>query len=129
MKAPIKFGLVLLLSMTLTGVYAQQGQGRNNQDPEASTKQQIEQLKGFVKVNKKEEAKLSEIFLKSNKQRQTQMQAARESGDRSAVREKMQKMNKKRDEEIKKVLGDKRMEKYLAEMAKVRQQRGGQRRS
>jgi len=38
------------------------------------------------------------------------------------------KLNKSRDEELKTVLGEKRMKTYLDEMERIRQERGGQRR-
>jgi hypothetical protein len=112
-------------------VFAQErGQGMRNMDPEAQADQQVKTLKEIVKVDKKEEAKLKEVFLNAAKERTKSMQAMRDSGDREGMREKMTEMNKKRDEEIKKVLGEERMKTYLEELEKRRPQRqGGERRN
>lgn len=132
MKSVMRISLVLLLSLMVTGAFAQQRgqrQGMGNQDPEAQAKQQLEQLQKFVKVDKKEVAKLKDIFLKSAKERQKKMTEMRDTGNREGMRDMMDSLNKTRDVEIKKILGEKRMTKYLAEMEKIRQQRQGQRRS
>jgi len=131
MKSVMRISLVLFLSLFVTGAFAQQrgmGQGMRNQDPEAQTKMQVDQLKKIVKVDKKEEEKVKEIFLKSNKERQEKFSGLRNTGNREEMRAAIDELNKKRDEELKKVLGEKRMEKYLEEIAKLRGQRGGQRR-
>ncbi len=127
----MRIGLILFMSLMVTGAFAQQRgqrQGMGNMDPEAQSKQQLEQLKKIVKIEKKEEAKLSEIFLKSAKERQKKMTEMRDGGDRDGMRDAMDKLNTSRDEELKKVLGEKRMKTYLDELEKLRQDRGGQRR-
>lgn len=127
----LRIGMVILLSVAVNGVFAQErGQGMRNMDPEAQADQQVKTLKEIVKVDKKEEAKLKEVFLNAAKERTKSMQAMRDSGDREGMREKMTEMNKKRDEEIKKVLGEERMKTYLEELEKRRPQRqGGERRN
>lgn len=131
MKSILRIGMVILLSVAVNGVFAQErGQGMRNMDPEAQADQQVKTLKEIVKVDKKEEAKLKEVFLNAAKERTKSMQAMRDSGDREGMREKMTEMNKKRDEEIKKVLGEERMKTYLEELEKRRPQRqGGERRN
>ncbi|MEE4117302.1 MAG: hypothetical protein V2I37_14115 [Marinilabiliaceae bacterium] len=131
MKSMLRIGMVILLSVAVNGVFAQErGQGMRNMDPEAQADQQVKTLKEIVKVDKKEEAKLKEVFLNAAKERTKSMQAMRDSGDREGMREKMTEMNKKRDEEIKKVLGEERMKTYLEELEKRRPQRqGGERRN
>ncbi len=127
----MRIGLVFFMSLMATGVFAQergQRQGMGNMDPEAQAKQQLEQLKKIVKIETKEEAKLSEIFLKSAKDRQKKMTELRDAGDREGMRDAIDKINTARDEELKKVLGEKRMKTYLDELEKLRQDRGGQRR-
>ncbi len=52
----------------------------------------------------------------------------RDSGNREGMREKMTEMNKKQNEALKKILGEKRMDKYTKEMEKRRAERGGGRR-
>ena len=129
MKSVMRIGLVLFMSLMVTGVFAQQrGQGMRNMDPEAQSKQQLEQLKKIVKVEKKEETKIKEVFLKSAKERQKKMQELRNTGNREGMRDAINKINASRNEELKKILGEKRMKKYLEEIEKLRQQRGGQRR-
>jgi len=56
------------------------------------------------------------------------MQEMRDSGNREGFREMMTELNKKRDDDLKKLLGDKRMTKYTKEMEKRRAERGGGRR-
>ena len=120
---------VLFFSILVTGAFAQQrGGGMRNADPEANANRQLEQLKGFVKIDKKEETKLKEIFLNGSKEQQKAFESMGQSGDREVMRAKMQELNKKRDAEVKKILGEKRFEKYSKEIEKIRQQRRDQRR-
>ncbi len=116
--------------MVMTSAFAQrgQGQGTRNADPEASAVAQLKTLKEVVKVEKKEEAKLKEIFLNGAKERTKEMQEMRDAGNREGMREKMTEMNKKQNEALKKILGEKRMTKYTKEMEKRRAERGGGRR-
>lgn len=115
---------VLILALVTTGLFAQQRGGRQNMDPEQMAARQLETMKEIIKINAKEEAKVKEIFLNSAKQQQKEFQAMGQGGDRTAMREKMAEMNKKRDAELEKVLGKERMEKYTKEMEKRRQERG-----
>ena len=126
----LRFVAVILLSMVMTSAFAQrgQGQGTRNADPEASAVAQLKTLKEVVKVEKKEEAKLKEIFLNGAKERTKEMQEMRDAGNREGMREKMTEMNKKQNEALKKILGEKRMTKYTKEMEKRRAERGGGRR-
>ena len=111
------------MSLFVTGLSAQE-RGMRQANPEEQAARQLEQLKGFVKINADEEKQIKEIFLNSAKERQKAFEGTQPGGNREAMREKMQEMNKKRDDQLRKVLGDKRMDKYLAELEKVRQQRG-----
>ena len=126
----LRFVAVVLMSMLMTTAFAQrgQGQGQRNVDPEESANQQIKVLKEIVKIEKKEEAKLKEVFLNNAKARTKKMQEMRDSGNREGMREMMTELNKKRDDALKKLLGDKRMAKYTKEMEKRRAERGGGRR-
>ena len=129
MKVLSRIALVLVLTMFVSGLSAQQrGQGRMNVDPEEAAGQQLKTLMEIVKVEKKDEAKIKEIFLNSAKANAKMREEVGASGDRSQMREKMTELNKKRDEELKKVLGEKNMKKYTEEMAKRRQNRGQGRR-
>lgn len=123
----LRFVSVLVLSMVMTTAFGQQrgqGQGMRNMDPEESAKQQVKVLTDIVKIDKKEEAKIKEIFLNSSKERTKQMEEMRNSGSREGMRDKMDEMKKKEDEAIKKVLGEKRMAKYTKAIEKRREQRG-----
>jgi len=126
----LRFVAVVVMSMLMTTAFAQRGQGRGmrNVDPEESANQQMKVLKEIVKVEKKEEAKLKEVFLNSAKARTKKMQEMRDSGNREGFREMMTELNKKRNDDLKKLLGDKRMTKYTKEMEKRRAERGGGRR-
>ena len=120
---------VLFFSLLVTGAFAQQrGGGMRNADPEANAKRQIEQLKGFVKIDAKEEVKIKEIFLNSSKEQQKAFESMGQGGDREGMRAKMQEFTKKRDAKLKEILGEKRFKKYSEEVEKIRQQRSGQRR-
>ena len=129
MKTFLRTGLALILLLSVNMVSAQQrGQGMRNVDPETQATQQVKTMKEIVKLNENEEVKVKEIFLAAAKERTKFMQEARESGSREGIREKMTEMNKQRDEKLKKILGEKRMKKYLEEMEKRRSQRQNRRR-
>ena len=124
MKTLLRSGFILLFALLVCNVSAQERGGRMQADPETQATRQLEQLKGIVKVNQQEATKIQELFLKAAKERQKAFEEIQQSGNRENMRDKMQEMNKKRDEELRKILGDKRMDKYLAELEKQRQQRG-----
>ena len=131
MKSAMRIGLLLFMSLMVTGIFAQQRgqrQGMGNMDPEAQAKFQLEQLKRIIKVDSKEEVKIKKVFLKSAKERQKKMTELRDSGNREGMRDAIQVLNTKRDEDLKKILGEKRMKKYQEELEKIRQQRTGRRR-
>ena len=124
----MRIGLVLMLSMIVSGVFAQQrGQGGRNMDPEAQAEQQVNTMKEIVKLDKKEVAAIKEVFLNTSKE-MGKMRESMQGADREAMREKMTAVNKKRDESLKKILGEERSTKYTKEMEKRRAERGGQRR-
>jgi len=129
MKTMLKTLFVLLLTIATTGLFAQQGGGMRNMDPEQSATRQVETMKEIIKINGKEEAKVKEIFLSAAKEQKKEFDAMGPDGDREAMRAKMTEMNKKRDVELEKVLGKERMEKYTKEMEKRRQERAGNRRN
>lgn len=131
MKSVMRIGLVIMLSMFVTGVFAQQrgqGGGQRNMDPEAQATQSLTTMKDIIKLDKKEEAKVKEIFLNSAKERQKMMQGMQQDGGREAMREKMTEMNEKRDKALKALLGEKRMGAYTKELEKRRAERGGRQR-
>lgn len=127
MKIMVRSLAVIFMAFLTTGLFAQQGGGMRNQDPEESAKRQVETMKEIVKLNAKEEAKVKEIFLNAAKEQQKAFQSMGQGGDREQMRAKMQEMNKKRDAEIEKIIGKERMEQYLKEIEKRRQERSGSR--
>lgn len=129
MKTMLKTLFVLVLTMGTAGLFAQQGGGMRNMDPEQSATRQVETMKEIIKLNDKEEAKVKEIFLGAAKEQKKEFDAMGPDGDREAMRAKMTEMNKKRDSELEKVLGKERMEKYTKEMEKRRQERAANRRN
>lgn len=114
---------VIMISLFATGLYAQQGGGMRNMDPEQTATRSLNTMKEIVKITDKEEVKVKEIFLNAAKAQQKEFQSMGQGGDREQMREKMAEMNKKRDAELEKVLGKERMEKYTKEMEKRRQER------
>ena len=118
---------VLLLTMATTALFAQQGGGMRNMDPEESANRQVETMKEIIKINDKEEVKVKEIFLNTAKEMGKAYEAMGPDGDREAMRAKMTEMNKKRDIELEKVIGKERMETYTKEMEKRRQERAANR--
>lgn len=93
-------------------------------DPEQAADRQLATMKEIIKLDKKEEAKVKELFVTEAKERQKQFQNMGGSGNREEMQAKMQEMQKKRDEQLKEILGEERMEKYTKEMEKRRSERG-----
>ena len=125
MKIAARTALVVLLTVFTTSLFAQRGGGgMRTMDPEETADRQITMMKEIIKLDKKEEVKVKEIFLNDAKERQKQFQSMGQTGNREEMQAKMQVLQKKRDEELTKVLGKERMEKYTKEMETRRPQRG-----
>lgn len=114
------FLLVSLNAQVRGGAGAGQGQ-RQQRTPEEMAKLQTEFLKENLKLDAKKEKSVYEIYLKFGKKQREEFAAMREQGDRTGMRDKMTKMNAERDEELKKILGDKDFEKYQKLMEDRRQ--------
>lgn len=126
MKIASRAAWVVLFTLLTTSLFAQQraGGGMRSMDPEQSADRQLATMKEIIKLDKKEEAKVKELFVTEAKERQKQFQNMGQSGNREEMQSKMQEMQKKRDEELTKILGKERMEKYTGEMEKRRSERG-----
>ncbi len=122
---------VLIFSLMVTGAFAQQQQqrqgGMRNMNPEDNAKRQLDQMKGLIKIEAKEEAKIQEVFLKYAKEQQTMFQGMQQGGDRTEMRTKMNELTTKRNAELEKIIGKERMDEYNKKMQELRQnrQRGG----
>jgi hypothetical protein len=128
MKTISRLSVILLMTLFSSAIFAQQGQGMRNADPEESAKNQVNVMKEIIKIDSKEEAKVKEIFLSAAKEQQKAFSGNQPGGDREAMRAKMAEMNKKRDAELLKVLGKERMDKYTVEIEKRRAERAPARR-
>ena len=124
MKIATRTALIVLISIFTTSLFAQQrgGAGMRSMDPEETADRQITVMKEIIKLDKKEEVKVKEIFLNEAKDRQKLFQSMGQTGNREEMQAKMQTSQKKRDEELTKVLGKERMEKYTKEMEVRRSQ-------
>jgi biopolymer transport protein ExbB/TolQ len=126
MKIAARTALVVMFTLFASSLFAQQraGGGMRSMDPEQAADRQLATMKEIIKLDKKEEAKVKELFVTEAKERQKQFQNTGESGNREEMQAKMQEMQKKRDEELTKILGAERMDKYTKEMEKRRSERG-----
>ena len=124
------FGL-LFFSLILSTSFGQdrgQGQASRNVDPEIAAENSIKQMKEFIKLNNDvEEKACKEVFLKYAKERQVMRQSMQAGGDRTEMRQKMQKMISRQNDELEKILGKERVEMYNKKMVELREQRQSQR--
>ena len=113
--------LAVLLVLPLIG-FAQERP--NRADMEQRRKEQNEQVKKDLKLDKKQAAEYDKLMEKFSKQRTEMMEQGRDSGDREAMREKMTKMREDQDKELKALLDDKQYKKYQEIQAERRAQMG-----
>jgi protein CpxP len=125
MKTIMRSMGVLILSLVVTTAFGQQrGQGMRQMDPDTMAIRQVEQMKEIIKLNNdKEEQAVKEVFLKYAKERQKMFSEMQEGGDREAMREKMQEMTNKQNEELKGILGEERFTTYNEKMQELRRNR------
>ena len=118
-----KVGLVLItLLLTVVFVNAQPG----NFDPAARLKRQLDQLTQTCSLTKDQVPKVETILKKYSDQRSKMFQDMQNGGDRSAMRDKMTKMQDDQSKEIKAILTAdqaKKYDAYLKEQQERRQQR------
>ena len=120
-KIVILAGLFALLVLPLTLTAQNRGQGRP--DFQERMKQQREELKKTLELNKDQEVKFDKIYSDFDKKRQEMMESMRSGGDREGMREKMTKMNTERDESLKKILDKDQVKKYEAYLKKQEEER------
>jgi Spy/CpxP family protein refolding chaperone len=109
MKYFKKINLVLLTGFLLISfnLFAQRG---NMPSPEERAKRQVENLKTELTLTDEQIPKVEKIYLDANK-KMSEMRA-NSGGNREGMRDKMMAINKKRDEEMKKVLTAEQFTKY-----------------
>jgi len=98
---------------TVTFATAQQGQGGQRQQttPEERAKTQTDRLEKLLSLTAAQKTKVHAIELEIGKEMTAQRQKTQ--GDREAMREAMQEVNKKRDAKYKEVLTAEQFKKYL----------------
>lgn len=114
--------LILLIAMLVGNAYSQQPQRMSAED---RAKSLTESMTKELKLDDKTAEKVQELNLKYAKKQQKKMDEARESGDRSKVREEMGKINDEKNKHMKHILGDKKYDQYIKLLEERRQNRGG----
>ena len=124
----MKFLLVMVFSMFMTSLVAQQGQGqRVRLTPEETAKAQVEWMKTDLKLDDATQKKVYPVILNYAKQTSEVRQKLMAAGDREALRTKTSEINAARDKELKVILGDKDFELFKTKEAERRQAARGQR--
>ena len=112
MKSTKRFVFIMIVFVLVPIAYGQQGGQRQRMSPEDRAKQTTEWMTKELKLDDKTANKVGDINLKYAKKQQEEMEKARQSGDRSQMREIMGKLNEEKNKELKPVLGDKKFEQY-----------------
>lgn len=124
MKTGIRFLSVIVFTMFMGSLSAQQGQGqgqRVQRSPEEIAKSQIAWMKTDLKLDQASETKVYDVLLKYAKQSSEERQKLMAAGDREAMRAKMSEINSARDKELKVLLGDKNFQIFKSKEAERRQ--------
>jgi hypothetical protein len=124
MKTGIKFLSVIVFSMLMSSISAQQGPGqgqRPQRSPEEVAKTQSEMMKADFKLDEANQKKVYDVVLKYAKQSAEERKKMMPAGDREAIRSKMNEINAARDKDLKVILGDKNFELFKAKEAERRQ--------
>ncbi len=122
MKTICRSVMVIILALVVSSAYSQPPQRMSAEERAKST---TEWMTKELKLDEKTSEKVQELNLKYAKKQEKKMEEARESGDRSKVREEMGKINDEKNKHLKPVLGDEKYEQYLKLMEERRQNRGG----
>jgi hypothetical protein len=120
MKTSLRFLSVIVLSMLMSSLSAQQGQ-KTQRTPEENAKAQVERMKTDLKLDQATEKKVYDVFLKYGKQSSEEMAKLKAAGDKAAMKAKMTEISAARDKELKTILGDKNFELYKTKEAERRQ--------
>jgi len=122
MKTGMKFLSVVIFSMFMCSLSAQQGQGQRVQrTPEETAKTQVAWMKTDLKLDQATETKVYNVVLKYAKQSSEERQKLMAAGDREAMRAKTNEITAARDKELKVILGDKNFELFKTKEAERRQ--------
>jgi hypothetical protein len=127
MKTGVRFLSVIVLTMLMSSLSAQPGQGQGQQGqrvqrtPEETAKAQVEWMKTDLKLDQATQKKVYDSILKFAKQSSDERQKLMAAGDREAMRTKMTEITAARDKELKVILGDKNFELFKAKEAERRQ--------
>lgn len=132
MKTKMKFLSVIVLSMLMSSLSAQPGQGQRQgqgpqgrmgqRTPEEMAKAQVERIKTDLTLDDSTQKKVYDVILKYAKQSSEERKKHMEASDREAMRTKMTEINEARDKELKVVLGDKNFELYKTKEAERRKE-------
>lgn len=98
----------LILALCSMGMYAQD----RGAERQKMMKERVDKYVKELKLDDEKAEKFRKTYDASMEKMTKEMQSARESGDRDAMREKMTKLNQERDAEIKKILTDDEYKKY-----------------
>ena len=120
MKTGIKFLSLIVFSMFMSSLSAQQGQ-RQQRTPEESAKAQVAWMKTDLNLDQATEKKVYDVVFKYAKKSSEERQKLMAAGDREAMRAKMTEVTAERDKELKTVLGDKNFELFKKKEAERRQ--------
>jgi periplasmic protein CpxP/Spy len=101
------------------------GGGMQQMSPEQRLARTKETLFAGITLTAEQTARMDTILVQGMRKQQEMMQAAMAGGDRSAMRETMQKMTKERDDAIKAVLTDEQKKKFEENLANMPQGRRG----
>ena len=123
MKKVISKSLLIALLLVIPLMSIAQNRG-DRATMEERRKQQSEQLKKELKLNKKQAAQFDKINEKFDKKRQEMFASGRDSGDREGMREKMTKMREDHNKELKEILTEKQFKKYETIQQERRRQMG-----
>ena len=115
--------LIILFVIPLSLMAQDRGQGRGQGDRAARMKQQQDELKKTLNLNKEQIVKFDKIHKDFDKKRQEMFTSMREGGDRTAMREKMGKMNTELQDAVKKILDKKQLKKYEEYLKKQAEER------
>ncbi len=123
MTTGIRFLSVIVFSMFMGSLSAQQGQGgqRVQRTPEEVAKMQVEWMKTDLNLDEATQKKVYDVVLKYAKQSSEERQKLRAAGDRDTMRAKMTEITAARDKELKVILGEKNYKLFKTKEAERRQ--------
>lgn len=124
---------VVLMIMSVSVAFAQQGQRRGNMDPKEMAQRTVDRLTERLKLNDEQKERVYKIQLAQSEEMQKAFSAGSGGQDREGIRARMTEMREKTDKQIMDILTDdqkaeyKKMQEERANRGRM-QQRGGERR-